>query len=51
MKSIGIFSDVQTEVGQIIVARVNKPRVAELLKPDMAALVEMIRKTSAVGSP
>ncbi|MGO9590819.1 MAG: isocitrate lyase ICL2 [Candidatus Acidiferrales bacterium] len=51
MKSIGIFSDVQTEVGQIIVAHVNKPRVAELLKPDMAALVEMIRKTSAVGSP
>jgi len=51
MKSIGIFSDVQTEVGQIIVAHVNKPRVGELLKPDMAALVEMIRKTSAVGSP
>ena len=50
MKSIGIFSDVQTEVGQIIVTHVNKPRVAELLKPDMAALVEMIRKTSAVES-
>jgi len=46
MKSIGIFSDVQTEVGQIIVAHVNKRRVAELLKPDGAALLEMIRKTS-----
>jgi isocitrate/methylisocitrate lyase len=44
MKSMGIFSDVQTEVGQIIVAQVNKQRVAELLKPDTAALMEMIRK-------
>jgi isocitrate lyase len=46
MKSIGIFSDVHTEVGQIIVAQVSKERVAELLKPDRAALLEMIRKTS-----
>ncbi|HVB85536.1 MAG TPA: isocitrate lyase ICL2 [Candidatus Dormibacteraeota bacterium] len=43
MKSMGIFSDVQTEVGQIIVAQVDKQRVAELLKPDGAALLEMIR--------
>ncbi|MGA8065982.1 MAG: isocitrate lyase family protein, partial [Terriglobales bacterium] len=34
MKSAGIFSDVHTEIGQIIVAQVNKERVAELLKPD-----------------
>ena len=46
MKSMGIFSDVRTEVGQIIVANVNKPLVDELLKPDRAALLEMIRKTS-----
>jgi len=46
MKSMGIFSDVHTEVGQIIVAHVNKPVVDELLKPDRAALMEMIRKTS-----
>ena len=45
MKSMGIFSDVQTEVGQIIVAQVNKQHVAELLKPDGAALLEMIRKS------
>ena len=53
MKSIGIFSDVQTEVGQIIVAQVNKQRVAELLNPDRAALLEMIRKSVAadVQSP
>ena len=47
MKSMGIFSDVQTEVGQIIVADVNKQVVDELLKPDRAALLEMIRKTSS----
>jgi isocitrate lyase len=46
MKSMGIFSDVQTEIGQIIVAHVNKQRVAELLKPDKAALLKMIGDTS-----
>jgi len=46
MKSMGIFSDVHTEVGQIIVANVNRQVVDELLKPDRAALMEMIRKTS-----
>jgi isocitrate lyase len=46
MKSIGIFSQVDTEVGQIIVANVNRQVVDELLKPDRAALLEMIRKTS-----
>jgi isocitrate lyase len=46
MKSVGIFSDVHTEIGQIIVAQVNKERVAELLKPDRVALLEIIRKTS-----
>ncbi len=47
MKSMGIFSDVHTEVGQIIVAQVNKQVIAELLKPDQAALLEIIRKTSS----
>ena len=46
MKSVGIFSDVHTEIGQIIVAQVSKERVAELLKPDRVLLQEMIRKTS-----
>ena len=46
MKSVGIFSDVHTEIGQIIVAQVNKERVAELLKPDRVQLLEIIRKTS-----
>lgn len=46
MKEMGIFSDVQTEVGQIIVADVNKQVVDELLKPDRAALLQLIRKTA-----
>ena len=46
MKSAGIFSDVHTEIGQIIVAQVSKERVAELLKPDRAQLLEIIRKKS-----
>jgi isocitrate lyase len=46
MKSLGIFSDVHTEVGQIIVAQVSKERVAELVRPDRALLGEMIRNTS-----
>jgi isocitrate lyase len=46
MKSLGIFSDVNTEIGQIIVAHIGTQVVAELLKPDRSALAEMIRKTS-----
>jgi isocitrate lyase len=51
MKGVGIFSDVHTEIGQIIVAQVNKERVAELLKPDRAQLLEIIRKTSPALQP
>jgi len=46
MKNIGIFSEVHPEIGQIIVAQVNKERVAELLQPDRVRLLEMIRKTA-----
>ena len=46
MKSVGIFSEVHTEIGQIIVAQVSKERVAELLQPDRVLLLEMIRKTT-----
>ena len=44
MKSHGIFSDVYQEVGEIIVADVNHPRIEELLAPDRAALMRLIRK-------
>src|SRR3954447_2495370 len=44
MMSHGIFRAVNTEVGQIIVADVNPPRIAELLSPDRVALGKLIRK-------
>ena len=44
MKRLGIFSDVNTEVGRIIVADVNRARVAELVRPDAESLTQLIRK-------
>ncbi|MGH3563858.1 MAG: isocitrate lyase ICL2, partial [Mycobacterium sp.] len=44
MKSHGIFRDVHQEVGEIIVAEVNQPRITELLAPDHTALWRLIRK-------
>ena len=44
MKSHGIFTDVQKDVGEIIVADVNQTRIAELLEPDREALSRLIRK-------
>ena len=44
MKSHGIFSDVYQEVGEIIVADVNQPRIDELLNPDREALTRLIAK-------
>ena len=44
MKSHGIFSEVYQEVGEIIVAEVNHPRIVELLKPDRVALRKLITK-------
>jgi len=44
MKSHGIFSEVYQEVGEIIVAEVNHPRIAELLKQDQGALRKLITK-------
>ena len=44
MKSHGIFRDVHQDVGEIIVAEVNQPRIDELLASDRAALSRLIRK-------
>jgi isocitrate lyase len=44
MKSHGIFSEVYPEVGEIIVAEVNKPRIADLMKQDRVALRKLITK-------
>jgi isocitrate/methylisocitrate lyase len=45
MKSHGIYSDVHSEIGQIIVAEVNRDRISELLQPDRVALSRLIDKT------
>jgi isocitrate lyase len=42
MKSHGIFREVNTEVGQIIVADVDHQRISELLAPDQTALGKLI---------
>lgn len=44
MTSHGIFSEVNTEVGQIIVANVNRQRISEFLAPDQEELHRLIRK-------
>ena len=44
MQELGIFSVVRTEIGQIIVADVNRERVVELLRPEGDSLAELIRK-------
>ena len=44
MQSHGIFREVNTEVGQIIVANVNHQRISELLAPDQEVLGKLIRK-------
>ncbi|MFZ2493753.1 MAG: isocitrate lyase ICL2 [Thermoanaerobaculia bacterium] len=44
MKAHGIFVEVSTEVGQIIVADVNQPRIVELLEENRVNLGRLIRK-------
>jgi isocitrate lyase len=44
MKAQGIFREVTTEVGQIIVADVDHDHIAELLLPDREQLGRLIRK-------
>lgn len=44
MAKLGIFSEVNTEVGDIIVADVNRERVGELIKPDHTELGRLIRR-------
>jgi isocitrate lyase len=44
MRKQGLFSDVSTEVGMIIVANVDAARIAELLAADRVELGKLIRK-------
>jgi isocitrate lyase len=45
MEKQGIFTDVHTEVGHIIVAAVNDARIEQLLESDQIALRKLIDKT------
>ena len=47
MRALGIFTVVRTEIGQIIVADVDRDRVGELVRPDGEQLAELINKPSA----
>ena len=44
MRDLGIFTVVRTEIGQIIVADVDRERVGKLVRPDAEELVELIGK-------
>jgi isocitrate lyase len=44
MQDLGIFSVVRTEIGQIIVAEVNRDRIVELVQSEEDPLAELIRK-------
>ncbi len=44
MQAHGIFSNVNKDVGEIIVADINQARIAELLEADRKALQKLIRK-------
>ncbi|MDA2947898.1 MAG: isocitrate lyase, partial [Actinomycetota bacterium] len=44
MKAQGLFTGVNKDVGEIIVADVNPERIADLLSPDRTALQKLIRK-------
>jgi isocitrate lyase len=44
MKDLGIFTVVRTEIGQIIVADVDRERVSELVHADGKRIAELIQK-------
>jgi len=46
MKAMGIFNEVNSEVGHIIVAAVDAERVAALLNPDRAELPKLMENSS-----
>ena len=46
MKAFGLYDQVNTEIGDIIVAGVNTKRVKELLNPDQVELEKLISKSS-----
>jgi isocitrate lyase len=51
MKKLGIYSEVNTEVGDIIVAGINVKKVKELLNEDQVELKNLIAKKSSAKKP
>jgi isocitrate lyase len=47
MHALGIFSSVRSEIGQIIVAEVDRERVAELVAPERDSLGDLIERPVA----
>jgi len=45
MQGLGLYDEIRTEIGEIIVALVNAERVKELVKPDSAELKKLIEKS------
>ena len=44
MQELGIYTVVRTEIGQIVVADVNRERVDALVRPGGDALASLIRR-------
>jgi isocitrate lyase len=51
MRALGLFSEVQTEIGQIIVGQVDRRRVAELVAADRTALDALIGHADRAADP
>jgi isocitrate/methylisocitrate lyase len=49
MKALGIYDQINTEIGHIIVAGVNQQRISELLDSDRRELKRLIFKQAAPG--
>jgi len=45
MRGLGLYEEIRTEVGEIIVAQVAAERVKELVKPDSKELKKLIAKS------
>ncbi len=54
MKKLGIYSNVSTEIGDIIVSAINQDRIKELLDPSQKELKDLIakkNKSKSVSAP
>jgi isocitrate lyase len=51
MKALGIYDQINTEIGHIIVAEVNQQRISELIESDQAKLKKLVFKEAESGVP